>query len=31
MGKMVFDNLVSWFDSGKPLTPVPETPVPQKK
>jgi lactate dehydrogenase-like 2-hydroxyacid dehydrogenase len=31
MGQLVVDNLKSWFDKGKPLTPVPETPVPQKK
>jgi len=28
MGQLVVDNLKSWFDSGKPLTPVPETPWP---
>ena len=26
MGQLVVDNLTSWFDDGKPLTPVPETP-----
>ncbi len=26
MGQLVVDNLSSWFDAGKPLTPVPETP-----
>jgi lactate dehydrogenase-like 2-hydroxyacid dehydrogenase len=26
MGQLCVDNLVSWFGSGKPLTPVPETP-----
>ena len=26
MGQLVVDNLVSWFDRGRPLTPVPETP-----
>ncbi len=30
MGKLMVDNLRSWFETGKPLTPVPETPVPQK-
>ena len=30
MGQLVVDNLTSWFDSGKPLTPVPETPVPAR-
>lgn len=28
MGSLVVDNLVSWFDSGSPLTPVQETPWP---
>lgn len=28
MGALVVDNLESWFDKGKPLTPVPETPWP---
>ncbi len=28
MGQLVVDNLVSWFETGKPLTPVPETPWP---
>lgn len=27
MGGLVVDNIVSWFDRGVPLTPVPETPV----
>jgi lactate dehydrogenase-like 2-hydroxyacid dehydrogenase len=27
MGQLVVDNLVAYFDTGKPLTPVPETPV----
>ncbi|CAM3930311.1 2-hydroxyacid dehydrogenase [Smaragdicoccus niigatensis] len=27
MGQLVFDNIVSWFDRGIALTPVPETPV----
>ena len=26
MGQLVVDNLESWFQNGKPLTPVPETP-----
>ena len=26
MGQLVIDNLKSWFEAGKPLTPVPETP-----
>jgi lactate dehydrogenase-like 2-hydroxyacid dehydrogenase len=29
MGQLVVDNLTSWFDTGKPLTPVPETPWPR--
>ncbi|MCR4283426.1 MAG: 2-hydroxyacid dehydrogenase [Bauldia sp.] len=29
MGQLVFDNLKSWFETGKPLTPVPETPWPR--
>jgi lactate dehydrogenase-like 2-hydroxyacid dehydrogenase len=29
MGQLVVDNLTSWFDSGKPLTAVPETPWPR--
>jgi lactate dehydrogenase-like 2-hydroxyacid dehydrogenase len=28
MGQLVVDNLRSWFEDGKPLTPVPETPWP---
>jgi lactate dehydrogenase-like 2-hydroxyacid dehydrogenase len=30
MGQLVVDNLESWFDKGKPLTPVPETPWPRR-
>ena len=30
MGQLVVDNLTSWFERGKPLTPVPETPWPRK-
>jgi lactate dehydrogenase-like 2-hydroxyacid dehydrogenase len=30
MGQLVVDNLVSWFEHAKPLTPVPETPWPRK-
>jgi lactate dehydrogenase-like 2-hydroxyacid dehydrogenase len=30
MGQLVVDNLVSWFETGKPLTPVPETPLPKQ-
>lgn len=29
MGQLLVDNLVSWFDAGKPVTPVPETPWPR--
>jgi lactate dehydrogenase-like 2-hydroxyacid dehydrogenase len=29
MGQLVVDNLESWFQKGKPLTPVPETPWPR--
>lgn len=29
MGQLVVDNLRSWFDAGKPLTPVAETPWPR--
>lgn len=29
MGQLLVDNLHSWFEQGKPLTPVPETPWPQ--
>lgn len=29
MGQLVVDNLKSWFQEGKPLTPVPETPWPR--
>ncbi|MEJ0013817.1 MAG: 2-hydroxyacid dehydrogenase [Bauldia sp.] len=31
MGQLVLDNLTSWFDQGRPLTPVPETPWPRRK
>ncbi|MBO3762033.1 2-hydroxyacid dehydrogenase [Ciceribacter sp. L1K22] len=27
MADLVVDNLIAWFDTGKPITPVPETPV----
>lgn len=27
MGQLVVDNIISWFQSGKPVTPVAETPV----
>ena len=30
MGQLVVDNLREWFQHGKPLTPVPETPWPTK-
>jgi lactate dehydrogenase-like 2-hydroxyacid dehydrogenase len=30
MGQLVADNLISWFEKGKPLTPVAETPWPRK-
>lgn len=30
MGQLVVDNLRSWFEHGKPLTPVPETPWPRR-
>ena len=30
MGQLVVDNLTSWFEHAKPLTPVPETPWPRK-
>jgi lactate dehydrogenase-like 2-hydroxyacid dehydrogenase len=29
MGQLMIDNLKSWFEDGKPLTPVPETPWPR--
>jgi lactate dehydrogenase-like 2-hydroxyacid dehydrogenase len=29
MGDLVLDNLRAWFDHGRPLTPVPETPWPR--
>jgi lactate dehydrogenase-like 2-hydroxyacid dehydrogenase len=31
MGQLMVDNLKSWFATGKPLTPVPETPWPPKR
>ena len=31
MGQLVVDNLKSWFEHGKPLTPVAETPWPRSK
>lgn len=31
MGQLVVDNLKSWFEAGKPITPVPETPWPPTK
>ena len=31
MGQLVVDNLKSWFDDGKPLTPVAETPWPVRR
>jgi lactate dehydrogenase-like 2-hydroxyacid dehydrogenase len=30
MGQLVVDNLKNWFENGRPLTPVPETPWPRK-
>ena len=30
MADLVADNVIAWFDSGRPLTPVPETPVPKR-
>jgi lactate dehydrogenase-like 2-hydroxyacid dehydrogenase len=30
MGQLCVDNLTSWFASGRPLTPVPETPWPPR-
>jgi lactate dehydrogenase-like 2-hydroxyacid dehydrogenase len=30
MGQLVIDNLRSWFEDGRPLTPVPETPWPRQ-
>ena len=30
MGQLVVENLTSWFEKGRPLTPVPETPWPRK-
>jgi lactate dehydrogenase-like 2-hydroxyacid dehydrogenase len=30
MGQLVVDNLKSWFQDGRPLTPVPETPWPNE-
>ncbi|KPF60405.1 2-hydroxyacid dehydrogenase [Rhizobium sp. AAP116] len=29
MADLVVDNIVSWFDTGRPLTPVPEAPYPR--
>jgi lactate dehydrogenase-like 2-hydroxyacid dehydrogenase len=29
MGQLVVDNLASWFETGRPITPVPETPWPK--
>ncbi|MBU0737998.1 MAG: 2-hydroxyacid dehydrogenase [Alphaproteobacteria bacterium] len=29
MADLVVDNIVSWFNTGRPLTPVPETPYPR--
>jgi len=29
MGQLVVDNLTSWFEDGRPVTPVPETPWPR--
>jgi lactate dehydrogenase-like 2-hydroxyacid dehydrogenase len=31
MGQLMVDNLKSWFETGRPITPVPETPVPVRK
>ncbi|MEX0852362.1 MAG: 2-hydroxyacid dehydrogenase [Bauldia sp.] len=31
MGQLVFDNLKSWFETGRPLNPVPETPWPPRQ
>ena len=28
MGQLMIDNLTGWFETRRPLTPVPETPVP---
>ncbi len=30
MAQLVVDNLTSWFENGRPLTPVPETPWPRR-
>jgi lactate dehydrogenase-like 2-hydroxyacid dehydrogenase len=30
MGQLMLDNLTRWFETGAPVTPVPETPVPAK-
>jgi lactate dehydrogenase-like 2-hydroxyacid dehydrogenase len=30
MGRLMVDNLKAWFEEGKPLTPVPETPWPRR-
>lgn len=29
MGQLVVDNIVAWFQTGVPVTPVPETPAPE--
>jgi len=31
MGQLVVDNLRSWFETGRPIAPVPETPVPERR
>jgi len=31
MGQLVVDNLVSWFDRGEAITPVPETPMKRRR
>ena len=31
MGRLVVDNLRSWFEDGRPLTPVAETPWPRRQ
>lgn len=31
MGRSVVDNLTNWFDRGRALTPVPETPQPERR
>lgn len=30
MADLVVDNLIAWFEKGRPITPVPETPFPTK-